>query len=76
MNPHKKTKSEVLNIIQGEPNLDIRKKMIIQCLDKERHETTNTARKHMKRHESMYNVKARFYGCRICGCYHVTTKFK
>ena len=26
MTPHKKTKSEVLNIIQGEPNLDIRKK--------------------------------------------------
>ena len=76
MTPHKKTKSEVLNIIQGEPDLDIRKKMIIQCLDKERHETRNTARKHMKRHESMYNVKARFYDCRICGWFHVTTTFK
>jgi hypothetical protein len=76
MTPRKKTKSEVLSIIQGEPDLDIRKKMIIQCLDKERHETRNTARKHMRRHESMYNVKARFYDCRICGCFHVTTKFK
>jgi hypothetical protein len=76
MNPRKKTKSEVLNIIQGEPDLEIRRKMIIQCLDKERHETRNAARKHIKKHESTYNVKARFYDCRICGCFHVTTKFK
>jgi hypothetical protein len=73
----KRTKSEVFNdFIQGEPDMQLREKYYIQCFDKKVFEKVSDAQKHVKNQQKYYKTKSRIYQCKICGNYHITTKFK
>ena len=71
-----RTKTEVYQIIQGESNLKKREKLYKMCFDKMGYDTRKAVTRHIKQQRQMYNVKARFYGCTICGKFHVTTQFR
>ncbi len=71
-----RTKTEVYQIIQGESNLKKREKLYKMCFDKMGYDTRQAVTYHIKQQRQMYNVKARFYGCTICGKFHVTTQFR
>ena len=54
-----------------------RKKIIKSCIDKERHPSRAAARAAIKRNQAKHEgTKSSFYGCNICGEFHLTTVFR
>ena len=56
--------------------MQLREKYYIQCFDKKVFEKVSDAQKHVKNQQKYYKTKSRIYQCKICGNYHITTKFK
>jgi hypothetical protein len=53
------------------------KKIIKSCIDKERHPSRAAANAAIKKSEAEHEgTKSKFYGCNICGEFHLTTVFR